>query len=129
MNHNLRLGTNYCSSNNLVRIRSLFPFQLPFPFVIKWLSRIIFFSQKRRLRDRRVYFFASTYTLREVIFYRMEGEVIIGYNARKEMEAILSWYMSWKEQERTVFLQTLKGLVTPQIDDLLGSFNSCKIQT
>ena len=59
----------------------------------------------------------------------MEHEVVIGYNAQKEMEAILSWFLSWKEPEQCVFLQTLKGLIRPQIDDLMGSFGQCKIQT
>ena len=58
----------------------------------------------------------------------MEQEVIIGYNAQKEMEAIISWYRGWKENERNTFLQTLKGLIAPQIDDLLGGFGHCKIQ-
>ena len=48
----------------------------------------------------------------------MEHEVMIGYNAQKEMEAILSWLMSWKESERRHFLQTLRALVRPEIDDL-----------
>lgn len=52
----------------------------------------------------------------------------ISYTARKEMEAIVSWYQGWKENERLHFLKTLKTLVQPSIDDLLGVMGDCKIE-
>lgn len=55
-------------------------------------------------------------------------EDFISYNARKEMEAILSWYAGWKENEKQNFLKTLKTLIQPSIDDLLGVMETCKIE-
>ena len=55
-------------------------------------------------------------------------EDYISYNARKEMEAILSWYAGWKENEKQNFLKTLKTLIQPSIDDLLGVMETCKIE-
>jgi len=56
------------------------------------------------------------------------NEDYISYNARKEMEAILSWYAGWKDNEKLNFLKTLKTLIQPSIDDLLGVMETCKIE-
>jgi hypothetical protein len=52
----------------------------------------------------------------------------VSYSAQKEIEAILSWYRNWREEERSEFVRTVSTLIQPQIDHILQVFDNIKIE-
>ena len=53
---------------------------------------------------------------------------IISYSAKKEIEAICSWYINWRKDERKEFIHQVAKLVNPQVDDLLSVLDTIKIE-
>ena len=52
----------------------------------------------------------------------------ISYSAKKEIEAVCSWYHHWKREERTQFVLQVAKLVNPNVDDLLSILGNIKIE-
>ena len=53
---------------------------------------------------------------------------VVSYSVLKEIQAVLSWVPSWREEERKKFLQEIVALSRPQLDDLLGLLDTIKIE-
>ena len=60
--------------------------------------------------------------------FRMDVDGFIRYNTQKEIEAILSWFQNWKENEKFNFLQNFKNLIRPDITDIMNQVNNIKIE-
>lgn len=64
-----------------------------------------------------------------VLSYESDESIgIISYSAKKEIEAVCSWYRSWRSDERKEFVRQVAKLVNPGIDDLLSGLDNIKIE-
>jgi len=53
---------------------------------------------------------------------------LISYSAKKEIEAVCSWYRNWRGDERKEFCHTVAKLIAPQVDDIMSVLGNIKIE-
>jgi hypothetical protein len=45
----------------------------------------------------------------------------------QQIDSVISWYGSWSEEQRKLFLESLSKMIRPNLDDILNSFGNIKM--
>lgn len=45
----------------------------------------------------------------------------------QQIDSVISWYGSWSEEQRKLFLESLSKMIRPNLDDIMNSFGNIKM--